>query len=66
MKNVLNFSTPADSEVYPGGLLEKHYQGAKTGDLFKKIIADQFLRLKIGDRFWYEEGKKTWSFTEGL
>ena len=58
-------SDPWDIDVYPGGLLERHNNGAKTGDLFKKMMSDQFLRIKLGDRFWYEQGEQDWSFTGG-
>ena len=58
-------SSPLDIDVYAGGLLEQHSSGSVTGDLFKEINAEQFLRLKVGDRFWYENGGTEHSFTIG-
>ena len=39
-------------DVFPGGLLEFTPKG--PGPLFRKVIKDQFLRLRDGDRFWFE------------
>ena len=58
-------SSPLDIDVYAGGLLEQHSDGSVTGDLFKEINAEQFLRLKVGDRFWYENNSTEPSFTIG-
>ena len=41
-------------ELWPGGLAEDHAPGANVGETFRTIIADQFRRLRDGDRFWYE------------
>lgn len=48
-----------DIDVLVGGLAEDHAAGAMVGPLFQKIIADQFERLRDGDRFWYENGQFT-------
>uniref|UniRef100_A0AC35U9C9 NAD(P)H oxidase (H2O2-forming) n=1 Tax=Rhabditophanes sp. KR3021 TaxID=114890 RepID=A0AC35U9C9_9BILA len=37
---------------YVGGMLETTEAG--VGELFKIIILDQFMRLRDGDRFWFE------------
>ena len=37
-------------------LAEDHVRGASIGELGKAIIADQFQRLRDGDRFWFENG----------
>ncbi|XP_058521328.1 dual oxidase 1 [Ochotona princeps] len=39
-------------ELLPGGLLESH--GA-PGPLFSAIVLDQFVRLRDGDRYWFED-----------
>ncbi|XP_022093825.1 dual oxidase 2-like isoform X3 [Acanthaster planci] len=39
-------------DIWPGGLLETTANG--PGPLFRKIILDQFLRTRDGDRFWFE------------
>uniref|UniRef100_A0A8C8SKZ3 NAD(P)H oxidase (H2O2-forming) n=1 Tax=Pelusios castaneus TaxID=367368 RepID=A0A8C8SKZ3_9SAUR len=41
-------------ELLPGGMLESN---GKPGDLFSTIILNQFLRLRDGDRFWFENTK---------
>jgi peroxidase len=34
--------------------IAEHVPGAHMGPLFRKVIMDQFERLRNGDRFWYE------------
>lgn len=41
-------------DLWVGGLAEDHVPGGSVGPLFKRIIADQFTRLRDGDRFWYQ------------
>ena len=41
-------------DLWIGGLAEKPAPGAMVGQTFQTIIADQFTRLRDGDRFWYE------------
>jgi hypothetical protein len=41
-------------DPWVGGLAENHLPGASVGPLFARIIADQFNRLRTGDRFWFE------------
>lgn len=41
-------------DVWIGGLAEDHVAGSSMGELFQTIIADQFTRLRDGDRFWYQ------------
>ena len=36
-----------------GGLAEDHVPGAMVGELVATVLADQFTRLRDGDRFWY-------------
>ncbi|XP_075386869.1 dual oxidase 2 isoform X2 [Tenrec ecaudatus] len=38
-------------ELLPGGLLESH---GGPGPLFTAIVLDQFVRLRDGDRYWFE------------
>ena len=35
------------------------------GPTFQCIVGDQFRRLRLGDRFWYEEPNQVGSFTLG-
>ncbi|RLS36303.1 MAG: hypothetical protein DWH81_12810 [Planctomycetota bacterium] len=41
-------------DLWVGGLAEKHVPGGNVGETFARIIADQFTRLRDGDRFWYQ------------
>jgi peroxidase len=43
-----------DVDVWVGGLAEDHHPGAVVGELFFRVIRDQFERLRDGDRFWYQ------------
>ena len=33
-------------------------KGGQPGELFRKVILDQFLKLRDGDRFWFENEKQ--------
>lgn len=41
-------------DLWIGGLAEDHVRGGSVGPTFSRIIADQFTRLRDGDRFWYQ------------
>lgn len=45
-----------DIDLFVGGVLEKRKSLQLAGKTFKCILTDQFLRLKKGDRFYYENG----------
>ncbi len=40
-------------DPFEGGLAEDHVPGSDMGPLFTRILADQFTRLRDGDRFFY-------------
>lgn len=46
-----------DVDLYTGVLSEKPLEGSILGPTLTCLILDQFLRLKIGDRFWYENSQ---------
>ena len=45
-----------DIDLFVGGTLEENHDDALLGKAFTCIIGDQFIRLKEGDRFYYEHG----------
>ncbi|WP_342596956.1 peroxidase family protein [Cyanobacterium aponinum UTEX 3222] len=53
------YGTVDEVDAWVGGLAEDHVAGGMVGSLFATIIADQFTRLRDGDRFWYENGQLT-------
>lgn len=48
------YNSPSDIDLFVGGLLESSDGEATVGPTFREIIADQFSRLKKGDRYFYE------------
>ncbi|CAH0564612.1 unnamed protein product [Brassicogethes aeneus] len=52
-----------DIDLFTGGLAEKPLRGGVVGPTFACIIAQQFLLLRKGDKFWYENGNFESSFT---
>ena len=56
----------ADIDLIIGANLETPaFEGAMVGNTILCLIADQFLRLKQGDRFYYEHGGQPGSFKLG-
>ena len=41
-------------DLWTGGLAEDHAPGSMLGETFSTIIAEQFRRLRDGDRYWHE------------
>lgn len=44
-----------DVDLWIGGISEKQVNGGQVGETFGAIIADQFTRLRDGDRFYYQD-----------
>ena len=47
-----------DVDLFVGGFLEKPNDDAFIGQTFQVLIVDTFLRLKYGDRFFYDLGSQ--------
>lgn len=47
-----------------GGLAEDHRPDSSMGELLTTVLVDQFVRLRDGDRFWYENVLDTESIAE--
>ncbi|KAM7536980.1 hypothetical protein Aperf_G00000078094 [Anoplocephala perfoliata] len=48
------YGHPGNIDLFAGGVLEEVMPGARMGPTLACIIADQFKRLRAGDRLWYE------------
>ena len=46
-----------DVDLFTGGLSERPVVGGVVGPTFACILGQQFLNLRRGDRFWYENSK---------
>ncbi len=46
-------------DPFEGGLAEDHVSGSDMGPLFTRILANQFTRLRNGDRFFYQNEQWT-------
>ncbi len=53
------YGTVDKVDLWVGGLAEDHLDGAIVGPVFHAILTDQFLRIRDGDSFWYENGRFT-------
>ena len=48
------YLSPDDVDPWVGMLAERHVEGAMVGETHRAVLADQFRRLRDGDRFWYQ------------
>jgi hypothetical protein len=50
----LAYRTPGDLDLWVTGLCESKVPGSMCGPVYQKILTDQFVRLRDGDRFFYK------------
>ncbi|XP_071386826.1 eosinophil peroxidase isoform X1 [Centroberyx affinis] len=48
------YGTPANIDVWLGGVAEPFVRGGRVGPLFACLIGNQFQKIRQGDRMWYE------------
>jgi len=48
------YGSVSNIDLWVGGLAEDHTSRGSLGPLFTRIVANQFTRLRDGDRFYYE------------
>lgn len=48
------YTHPDNLDLWVAGLIEEKYEDSMLGETFTKIIAEQFIKIRDGDRFWYE------------
>lgn len=48
------YNSVEDIDAWIGMLAEPHVPGAVVGETLFSVLRDQFLRLRDGDRFWYQ------------
>ncbi|XP_021930754.1 peroxidase-like isoform X2 [Zootermopsis nevadensis] len=59
------YRSVSDIDLYIGGMAEKPLEGGFLGPTITCLVTDQFVRLKKGDRFWYETPETPQAFTPG-
>ena len=48
------YGTVNDIDLWVGALAEDHLAGSSVGELIAAVLSEQFMRLRDGDRYWYE------------
>ncbi|GIZ04218.1 peroxidasin homolog [Caerostris extrusa] len=56
------YDSVEDIDLIPGGLGEKHVEGALLGPTYICLLGKQFSALRKGDRFWFENQNQPGSF----
>ena len=59
------YNSVDDIDLYIGSLYEIHVPGTLMGPTALCVITDQFKKIKNGDRFFYDIGGQSNSFTTG-
>jgi len=53
-ENLTEAQAVAEIDPWVGALAEDHVPGAMVGPLLEKVLSEQFIRTRDGDRYWYE------------
>lgn len=48
------YTHPDDVDLFAAAILERPLPGGALGPTFACVVAAQFRKLRVGDRFWYE------------
>lgn len=48
------YGSVSNIDLWVGALAEDHVPGGSVGPLVRRIVVDQFQRVRDGDRFWYQ------------
>lgn len=57
LKNKAGYAHVDDIDLFVAGTMEKAHGGSLLGPTFTCILYNEFERLKVADRFWYENGQ---------
>lgn len=60
------YESPDDVDLSVGGSLENIVDGTIVGPTFLCILTEQFLRTRVGDRFFFENRNPFGGFNIGL
>ncbi|XP_013192872.1 peroxidase [Amyelois transitella] len=52
-----------DVDLFVGGVMERSVHGSVLGHTFQCLVAEQFYRTRVGDRFFYDNAEMPHSFT---
>ncbi|CAG9787403.1 unnamed protein product [Diatraea saccharalis] len=52
-----------DIDLFVGGVMEQAVHGSTLGHTFQCIVAEQFYRTRVGDRFFYDNSEMPHSFS---
>lgn len=54
------YSSVDEIDLFVGGVAEDPVDGSSFGPLFRRLFADQLVRLRDGDPYWYENPEYTY------
>ncbi|KAK9874567.1 hypothetical protein WA026_005400 [Henosepilachna vigintioctopunctata] len=63
LKLEILYKSVDDVDLTVAGSIENHIPGTLAGPTFLCIMAEQFTRMRVGDRFWFENGDQGTGFT---